>query len=63
MKLSKILCYVAIGIAGLLAVVFLLDLTTGLFFDRFSIATDVIVLIASGLLLWQSVETLLYDTR
>ncbi len=57
MKLNRILCWASIVIAALLAVIFALDLAVGLFFNRFSITTDIIVLIACALIIWQSVET------
>lgn len=57
MNLQKVLCGAALGISGLLALIFLLDLLLGIPFGRFSISTDIIVLIAAGLIIWQGVET------
>jgi hypothetical protein len=57
MNLQKVLCGAALGVSGLLALIFLLDLLLGIPFGRFSISTDIIVLLAAGLILWQGVET------
>ena len=53
---NKVLCGAALGVGGLLGVVFLVDLIAGIPFGR-EIATDILVVIASGLLLWQGLET------
>lgn len=58
MRLQRILVWTALAVAGLVAIIFSLDLAIALPFSRFSWATDLIVLIASGLLIWQSIETL-----
>lgn len=57
MKLQRILCAASLGVAGLVAILFLVDLLVGIPFGRFSWATDVVVLIACGLLIWQGLET------
>ena len=57
MKLGKGLCLVAMLLAGLLALVFLADLVIGIPFGRFSPLTDVLVIVSSGLILWQGIET------
>ena len=57
MKLQKILCGAALGISGLLALIFLLDLILGIPFGRFAMWTDIIVLVSTGLILWQGIET------
>lgn len=57
MNLKKILCMAAMAIAGLLGILFLLDLAIGIPFGRSDITTDVMVVLAAGLLVWQGVET------
>lgn len=57
MGLNKILTYVAISIAGIVALIFGLDLAVGIF-GRY-IAMDVLFLLAAAFLLWQGVETIL----
>ena len=57
MKLSKILCAGAIGIAGLMGLVFLLDLLIKVPFDRFSWSTDVMIVTATALIIWNGWET------
>lgn len=55
--LNKTLCGIALGIAGLLALVCLVDLAVAIPFGRLSVSTDVLVIIASGLILWQGLDT------
>ncbi|QDU64793.1 hypothetical protein Pan216_56850 [Planctomycetes bacterium Pan216] len=57
MKLSKVLNLVTLIIAAILAVIFILDLVLGLPFGRYSLMTDIIVLVAAGLIIWQGWET------
>lgn len=57
MNLKKILCMAAMVIAGVLGIVFLLDLALGMPFGRSDITTDILVVVAAGLLIWQGVET------
>lgn len=57
MNLKKILSMTALGIAGICGLLFLLDLAIGIPFGRSSITTDVLVIIAAGLLIWQGIET------
>lgn len=57
MNLKKGLTLTALIIAGVLAVVFLLDLAIGIPFERQDITTDILVILASGLLIWQGIET------
>lgn len=56
-NIHRILCATAGGIASLMALVFLLDLAIAIPFGRFSIWTDLCVLIAAGLVVWQTIET------
>lgn len=57
METEKILCYAAMIIAGLLALVFLLDAALGLPFGRASIVLDVLILIGCAFVLWQGYDT------
>jgi hypothetical protein len=57
MEIDKLITYSAIGIAGLVLLVFLLDLTAAIF-GRI-IVMDVLFIIAAGFLLWQGIETIL----
>jgi hypothetical protein len=57
METQKIITYSAIGVAGIVCLVFLLDLAFGIF-NR-NIGMDVMFIIGSGFLLWQGVETIL----
>lgn len=56
--MEKILTFAAMGIAGLLTLLFLLDAALGVPFGRQSIVLDVMFLIGGGFILWQSIETL-----
>jgi threonine/homoserine/homoserine lactone efflux protein len=57
METEKIITYSAIGVAGLVALVFLLDLLFGIF--QRHIAMDVLFILGSAFLIWQGVETVL----
>ena len=57
MTVGKALCGVALVLSGLLALLFLLDLALAIPFGRFSVFTDLAVIIAAGLIIWQTVET------
>ncbi|MGP0063633.1 MAG: hypothetical protein ACLQGP_08565 [Isosphaeraceae bacterium] len=57
MEISKLITYSAIGIAGVVLLVFLLDLTAAIF-GRI-IVMDVLFIIGAGFLLWQGIETIL----
>ena len=57
MATEKILCMTAMIVAGLLALVFLLDAALAVPFGRASIMFDVLVLIGSAFILWQGLET------
>lgn len=58
MKLDKLFCLVAAILAGLVGLAFLADLLAGIPFGRFSVAADLIFAAASGLIVWQALETL-----
>lgn len=58
METEKIITYSAIGVAGLVCLVFLLDLAAGIF-GRQSVAMDILFILGAAFLLWQGVETML----
>ncbi len=47
-SMGKVLCIVAMALSALLLLVFLLDLTIGVPFQRAALIMDIIFLIASG---------------
>ncbi len=57
MEIDKLITYSAIGIAGLVLLIFLLDLTAGIFGRN--IVMDVLFILGAGFLLWQGIETIL----
>lgn len=57
MGLNKYLTYGAIGVAGIVCLIFVLDLAVGIF-GRL-IPMDILFILASAFLLWQGVETIL----
>lgn len=58
MKLDKTLCWIALGVAGLLGLIFLLDLATKLIFNRFSVGAEVCMVVACAVVVWQGIETM-----
>ena len=56
--MEKVLTFAAMGIAGLLTLLFLLDAALGVPFGRESIVLDVMFLTGGAFILWQSIETL-----
>jgi hypothetical protein len=58
MEIDKLITYTAIGVAGLVILIFLLDLAASIF-GRFSIAMDVLFILGAAFLLWQGIETAL----
>ena len=57
MEIDKLITYSSIGIAGVVLLIFLLDLTAAIF-NR-NIVMDVMFIIGAGFLLWQGIETIL----
>jgi hypothetical protein len=57
MEINKIITYSAIVIAGLVILIFGLDLAAGIF-GRI-IAMDVLFILAAAFVLWQGIETVL----
>jgi hypothetical protein len=57
MEIEKLITYSAIGIAGIVMLVFLLDLAVGIFGQY--IAMDVLFILGAAFLMWQGVETIM----
>ncbi|MGO9462902.1 MAG: hypothetical protein ACLQIB_53360 [Isosphaeraceae bacterium] len=57
METDKVVTYSAIGVAALVCLIFLLDLTAGIFHRN--VPMDILFIAGAGFLLWQGVETLL----
>ena len=57
MEIDKVITYSAIGVAGIVCLVFLLDLAAGIFGRH--IAMDILFILGAAFLLWQGVETML----
>lgn len=57
MDLEKVFIFGAMIIAGLLALLFILDLALGIPFGRSSLALDIMFLIGCGFVLWQGYDT------
>jgi uncharacterized membrane protein len=57
METEKILCWVAMIVAGLVTLIFLLDAALGLPFSRANIVLDIIFVIGGAFVLWQGFET------
>lgn len=56
MQTEKIITYSAMGVAGLVCLLFLLDLVAGIF-GRNTVM-DVLFILGAAFLLWQGVETI-----
>jgi hypothetical protein len=57
METEKILCLISLLVAGLVTVMFLLDILAGLPFGRVSPFLDVMFIVGGGFVLWQGIET------
>jgi hypothetical protein len=57
MQTEKIITYATLGIAGVICLMFLLDLVAGIFGRN--IAMDILFIMGCGFLIWQGVETVL----
>jgi hypothetical protein len=55
MELNKLLTWMAMAVAGLVCLVFILDLAVGILGRN--IALDVLFLLGGALVLWQGIET------
>ncbi len=57
MGINKFVTYFSIGVAGVVALVFVLDLAVGIF-GRL-IPMDILFILAAAFILWQGIETVL----
>ena len=55
MEIQKVLCYMAMIIAGLVCLIFMLDATLGVLSRN--LVLDVLFIIGGAFVLWQGVET------
>jgi hypothetical protein len=55
MDIQKVFCYGAMGVAGLICLIFLLDAALGLLGRN--LVLDILFLLAGGFVLWQGFET------
>jgi hypothetical protein len=53
---EKVLCYISMGIAGLVAVAFLMDAVIGLLGGQ-SMVLDIMFILGAAFVLWQGFET------
>ena len=56
METQKALCYIAMGVAALVCLIFLLDAALGIL-GRHSIMLDVMFILGAAFVLWQGIET------
>ncbi len=57
METEKVITYTAIGVAGIVCLVFVLDLAFAIFGRN--LGMDIMFILGAAFLLWQGVETLL----
>jgi threonine/homoserine/homoserine lactone efflux protein len=57
MQTEKVITYATIGVAGLILLLFLLDLVAGIFGRN--VAMDILFILGAAFLLWQGIETIL----
>lgn len=57
-SINQILCWAAIGISGLMGLVFLLDIATGMVLNGASTTLDVFGLLAAGVIIYVGIDTL-----
>jgi threonine/homoserine/homoserine lactone efflux protein len=55
METEKVLCYGAVIVAGLVCLIFLLDLTVGLLGRN--LVLDILFILGGAFVLWQGIET------
>lgn len=56
MEIEKLLCYTAMGVAGLVAALFLLDIVAKIFGGQ-SLVLDIMFILGAAFVLWQGFET------
>jgi uncharacterized membrane protein len=56
METEKILCYVAMGVAGVVILLFLLDAIVGMLGGQ-SLVLDILFIVGAAFVLWQGFET------
>lgn len=56
METQKLLCYIAMGIAALVCLIFLLDAALGIL-GRASLVLDIMFILGAAFVLWQGFET------
>jgi len=56
METEKVLCYVAMAVAGLVCLIFLLDAAFSVL-GRASIVLDIMFILGAAFVLWQGIET------
>ena len=56
MNPEKLLCWMAMIVAGLVVLVFLVDLILGMPFGRASLVLDILFVLGAALVLWQGFE-------
>jgi hypothetical protein len=57
METEKVITYSAIGVAGLVCLIFLLDLAFGIFHRNWGM--DIMFILGAAFVIWQGVETML----
>jgi threonine/homoserine/homoserine lactone efflux protein len=57
METEKVLCYGSLAAAGLVVLIFLLDVALKIPFGRASIVLDILFIIGGAFILWQGYET------
>jgi len=56
--MEKWLCWGALGVSSILALLFLLDMFTGFPFGSASVALDVFVVLAGGVIIYLCIDTM-----
>jgi hypothetical protein len=57
METERVMCLASMIVAGLLTLIFLLDLALGVPFSRASLALDILIPIGGAFVLWQGYDT------
>ena len=56
MEIEKLLCYAAMGVASVVAILFLLDIVAQVFGGQ-SLVLDIMFILGAAFVLWQGFET------